>query len=554
MKLSRLLVAGAGLALVPVAAGIAAPASASGFHAAGASCHGVRATIVAHGNVRGTSHRDVIVLTGPSTVTAGAGNDLICGSSGRDVINAGAGNDVVYAGAGNDVVNGGAGNDTISGDAGNDSLDGGDGTDTESGGAGNDTINGGNGADDLNGGAGNDNISGGAGNDSIDGGDGTDTESGGAGVDDLNGDNGDDSLNGGAGDDDLNGGAGNDTLAGAVGDDNLDGGTGSDVLNGGDGADIETGDAGDDILNGDPGDDSLSGGAGVDDLNGGDGDDSLDGNDGSDSIDGGTGADTLHLDGSDTGDGDDDPSDIQEDDSEHADVPADLTTALFDAAIYLQLGLANGDIIGSGSQATLPDAPSVSDPKPTSDLIKHVNWFVGSIDNHDVQLGCIDGTSDGTDYFKIRTGHHDDHHGDAGAPEHGGSPITTGTCATDEQQITVPADVEQSLNDAGLYLQAAVADGTVTGLGGQATLPVDADTVNNPVPATANLISGVYWIAPDSTHALFCVTASNDGGATNFRYIGEVEGDHLNGDIYAGGCLDGPPPAPGDNPPPPPHI
>ena len=140
MKLSRLLVAGAGLALVPVAAGIAAPASASGFHAAGASCHGVRATIVAHGNVRGTSHRDVIVLTGPSTVTAGAGNDLICGSPGRDVINAGAGNDLVYAGAGNDVVNGGAGNDTISGDAGNDSLDGGDGTDTESGGAGNDTY------------------------------------------------------------------------------------------------------------------------------------------------------------------------------------------------------------------------------------------------------------------------------------------------------------------------------------------------------------------------------------------------------------------------------
>jgi hypothetical protein len=260
------------------------------------------------------------------------------------------------------------------------------------------------------------------------------------------------------------------------------------------------------------------------------------------------------LDGSDTGDGTDDPSDIQQDDSEHADVPADLSAALFDATIYLQQGIASGDITGSGNQDVLPNAPSVADPAPSSDLIKHVNWFVGSIDNHEVQFGCVDGTSDGTNYFKIRTGHHDDHQGDGGGPEHAGSPITTGACATDELQATVPSDVEQSLNDAGLYLQAAIADGTVTGLGGQAALPADADTVNNPLPATADLVTASYWFAPDATHAIFCVTASNDGGVTNFRYVGEVDGGSLNGDIYAGGCLDGPPPPPGDNPPPPPHI
>ena len=76
-------------------------------------CHGHKATIVGHGHVKGTKHADVIVLTGPSTVDAGAGNDIVCGSSGHDVINAGTGNDKVYGNGGNDVENGGAGNDTL---------------------------------------------------------------------------------------------------------------------------------------------------------------------------------------------------------------------------------------------------------------------------------------------------------------------------------------------------------------------------------------------------------------------------------------------------------
>jgi len=115
------------------------------------TCHGVKATIVGQGLVRGTSHRDVIVLTGPSVVYAGAGNDLICGSSGRDIINGGAGNDTIYGNGGNDVENGDAGNDVLSGGAGNDVLNGGTGNDVLNGDAGNDVENGGAGNDVVNG-------------------------------------------------------------------------------------------------------------------------------------------------------------------------------------------------------------------------------------------------------------------------------------------------------------------------------------------------------------------------------------------------------------------
>lgn len=118
MHRNRLITAAATASLLVGLAGLA-PAD-----AATPRCHGVRATIVGKGKINGTTSRDVIVLTGAGSVTAGNGNDLVCGSSGNDVINAGAGNDVVYGGAGNDVLIGGPGNDVLIGGAGSDTVDG----------------------------------------------------------------------------------------------------------------------------------------------------------------------------------------------------------------------------------------------------------------------------------------------------------------------------------------------------------------------------------------------------------------------------------------------
>ena len=109
MSRIRTTVALVGAASLSTLGFIAIPVSASA--STHATCHGVSATIVGHGVVRGTSHRDVIVLTGPSVVYAGAGNDLICGSSGRDIITGGTGADVIFGNGGNDVENGGLGND-----------------------------------------------------------------------------------------------------------------------------------------------------------------------------------------------------------------------------------------------------------------------------------------------------------------------------------------------------------------------------------------------------------------------------------------------------------
>ena len=69
------------------------------------SCNGSKATLVvtAHSKhvVKGTSHRDVIVVQDPGhVILAGAGNDIICGSAGHDVIDGGAGNDQIFAGQG----------------------------------------------------------------------------------------------------------------------------------------------------------------------------------------------------------------------------------------------------------------------------------------------------------------------------------------------------------------------------------------------------------------------------------------------------------------------
>ena len=91
------------LAVIPMSVFVAHPAVA--LAAGAASCAGQRATIVVTSHsphlVRGTAHRDVIVIKAAGhVVSAGAGNDLICGSAGADTIDAGAGNDRVLAGAG----------------------------------------------------------------------------------------------------------------------------------------------------------------------------------------------------------------------------------------------------------------------------------------------------------------------------------------------------------------------------------------------------------------------------------------------------------------------
>ena len=106
-------------------------------NAAVAKCNGLNATIVSSAKqIRGTSGPDVIVVQGTSgsSVSSGAGNDVICGSSTTDTLDGGIGNDIIF---------GSSGNDTLIGADGVDRLYGGDGNDSLSGGAGNDTLQGG---------------------------------------------------------------------------------------------------------------------------------------------------------------------------------------------------------------------------------------------------------------------------------------------------------------------------------------------------------------------------------------------------------------------------
>ena len=184
----------------------------------------------------------------PSTVYAGAGDDVIRGGSAGEYIDGGAGNDKIY---------GRGGNDTLVGQVGDDVIYGGKGADTVQGGAGHDRIYGGDGADTLNGNGGNDSIDGGAGSDHLFGHLGNDRLEGGKGADHLHGNQGDDHLLGGAGQDVLNGHEGNDLLEGGDGRDHLYGHEGRDRLFGG---------YGDDYLDGGLGSDEVRGGRGVDTL------------------------------------------------------------------------------------------------------------------------------------------------------------------------------------------------------------------------------------------------------------------------------------------------
>jgi len=515
MLTKPLLAGAAGAVLIIGMVGLAAPAQASTR-----TCHGVPATIVGGGNVRGTAHRDVIVLTGPSVVHSGGGNDLVCGSRGADRI---------FGGAGNDTIYGGGGNDTESGDTGNDTLDGGSGNDRQSGGLGRDSLNGGAGVDQQSGGAGDDSIVGGTGNDV------------------ENGDGGNDSLDGGAGLDQQSGGAGDDTI---------DGGTGNDV---------ENGDGGNDTLNGDPGNDDLNGGSGVDDL---------DGNDGVDSLDGGDGIDYLHSDGSDIEDGDNHSEDHLGDDSEHAAVDSALADALMAAGAYLRAGIAAGDVTGSGNQAVLPDSATAG-VAPVSDLVKHVTWFIGDHEGHSVARGCVDGTTDGTTFFKFRLEPRDGHR-DGGRGSSDGRVITTGTCQTNFIPVSAPDDIAGALADASTYLDTIIGNGALTGVGFELGLPNDP-TVTTPLPDSASAITQSLWVVGESddgsdlgggggggdesrlsdtvasVEGVYCVTALSNG-TDPYRLIGHLHDGETETAVFAGPCVPPVPPLGGPPPlgPPPP--
>ena len=244
--------------------------------------HGIQ-SIKGHGG----AGKDAITIDAsvslPTTLTGGAGDDLIRGGGGADDIDGGEGTDELSGGLGNDVVRGGEGNDKVAGGAGEDQVfgDGGDDTvfggnnDGDEGAATADTTADDDKKDTVDGGAGNDQLYGHLGNDILTGGQGADT------------------LSGGAGDDLMSGNADNDLMFGDAGDDDVFGGSGDDQMKGGEGADELFGENNNDYVEGGAGDDVVDGGAGNDNLIGGSTDEAAGNIDGNDNIFGGTGDDLI---------------------------------------------------------------------------------------------------------------------------------------------------------------------------------------------------------------------------------------------------------------------
>jgi Ca2+-binding RTX toxin-like protein len=283
---------------------------------------------------------DIIILSSSFqqvefvSVKTGSGNDSIDISSVSGIGTSPLGFSTISAGAGNDVLKGGTAGERFFGEAGNDSIDGGSGDDVLNGGDGNDILNPSLGDNDVFGEAGTDtlkldyssvstaitsdiptngegiisagvnfivyegiekfNITGTALADNLIGGGGADIFRGGGGNDTIVGGGGNDILNGGSGSDSLTGGGGNDTYIidaadtitenAGQGTDTIQAGftislanfpnienlilTGTANLNG-------TGTAGNNSLTGNGGNNTLTGGAGNDILNGGAGIDTL---------------------------------------------------------------------------------------------------------------------------------------------------------------------------------------------------------------------------------------------------------------------------------------
>ena len=165
----------------------------------GATCRGEAAELVTDGDWYGTAERDVVVVTGPSTVVwAGLGDDLICvhnaGYHGSE-IRGGPGDDVIITYGGMNDVFGDGNDDVILGNGAGEHLEGGDG---------NDSIKT-SGPSYLYGNAGNDRLLGSGADDTLNGGDGDDLLYGFGGVDQLIGGTGADELHGGAAYDHLDG-------------------------------------------------------------------------------------------------------------------------------------------------------------------------------------------------------------------------------------------------------------------------------------------------------------------------------------------------------------
>jgi Ca2+-binding RTX toxin-like protein len=77
----------------------------------------------------GSSLPVITLLSIPSTVYGGGGNDYLYGGNGKDQLNGGGGRDHLYGRGGDDILNGNDGNDYLNGGRGADQLNGGSGND-----------------------------------------------------------------------------------------------------------------------------------------------------------------------------------------------------------------------------------------------------------------------------------------------------------------------------------------------------------------------------------------------------------------------------------------
>ena len=276
---------GPGFRLRDTGADIEPGSGCSRVNAREVTCSGATSVTIAAGD-----EDDTITLSALTTVTsvsAGAGNDVVEGGSALDSINGGGGGDTLRGAGGGDTLEDG----DVSGSADADTLDGGEGEDTllysartagvtvdlPAGTAGElderdtlvavENVTGGSGPDVLRGGDGTNRFDGGSGRDLIDTGGGDDRIDCGRGNDICDGNGGDDEVIGTRGRDKLFGGAGNDDVASGGGraDDLLSGGTGRDRIYAGRGKDVLKGGAGPDIIYANDGRrDRVNGGSGSD--------------------------------------------------------------------------------------------------------------------------------------------------------------------------------------------------------------------------------------------------------------------------------------------------